>query len=105
MTTPITAPTILVFEENYLYEIDGEVVESNYVTTRVSTNKIAAFAKENSYEYSYVSRLVEQALAGKNDLWASRKCSFGDQEDWYVTLAPDEGCSYPEKIIRVDINR
>jgi len=68
---------------------------------QVSTRKLEAWIAENEGEYRYVQRLIEEALAGKTDLTASRKYSFGDTPDWFTGLAPDVDCKDP--VVQVDI--
>jgi hypothetical protein len=55
---------------------------------------------------SYVSFILEAALAGHKETTASRKYSFGDTPDWWVDYEPgaDDTADRTRMFIDVDVN-
>ena len=87
-------------EATWFDEYGVEQFDTDVEVFTIDTAKITEDIEE--HEIRYVKHIIDAAVFGTKTIGTSRKFSFSDTPDWFVSIAADEG-AIPERSISVEI--
>ena len=86
-------------EATWFDEYGFEQFDTDVEVFTIDTAKIT---EDLDHEIRYVKHIIDAALFGTKTMSTSRKFSFGDTPEWFVSIAADDG-AVPDRSISVEI--